>query len=192
MYIWVLLKKCTIQPLFFSILSSSQNATIVSFHCALWHRRVHAPGEISTYNWSAKLWPNSNPSGRHGICFWHQLKLHYNFHKFIQFFCGILNDNIVDFFSQFSHGKILSNIKRVAHAWFLQTMQDNDWDTDEPHPLFQCILPLRCLLIKDSRPEHWAAIQVPTQEYLHDLNYYFSLPICLYRCVDVIIQHIMP
>ena len=37
----------------------------------------------------------------------------------------------------------------------------HDWDKDhQPHPFYQCILPLRCLLIKDSRPDQWAAIEV--------------------------------
>ena len=47
----------------------------------------------------------------------------------------------------------------------------HDWDKDhQPHPFYQCILPLRCLLIKDSRPDQWAAIEVLCYLYKHYMN----------------------
>ena len=50
----------------------------------------------------------------------------------------------------------------------------DDFEKDEPHPIYQCILPLRCLLIKESRPEHWAAIQVSIQSYTKLDNFFLS------------------
>ena len=29
----------------------------------------------------------------------------------------------------------------------------------QPHPFYECIAPLRCLLLRDSEPQKWAAIQ---------------------------------
>ena len=59
----------------------------------------------------------------------------------------------------------------LAEKRQVQVQNDHDdFEKDEPHPLYQCILPLRCLLIKESRPEHWAAIQVSIQSYTNQIR----------------------
>ena len=77
----------------------------------------------------------------------------------------------------------------LAEKRQVQVQNDHDdFEKDEPHPLYQCILPLRCLLIKESRPEHWAAIQVSIQSYSSIKSKCISRKSGLMPCLKTILK----
>ena len=56
----------------------------------------------------------------------------------------------------------------------------------QPHPFYQCIAPLRCLLLRDVEPQKWAAIQQMMDHVEVYIKYpsfnFFLLLVCYSLC----------